>query len=126
MVGVRFQGKGLAMESATDSPLDVTRVSRSGRSLAGSLAAHLGLGILCLIVSIGAEVNKYLFCDTPPSVSIAEQAAFGTWFLAGAVIVWLWSTRRRFAWLVSVVWIVVALTAVLTVISAEPARNCGL
>jgi WD40-like Beta Propeller Repeat len=84
------------MESANVQSSDMTSAARSGWSLARSLAAHLGLGFVCLVFSAATDIDKYLFCSTPQGVRGAEGAAFGSWLLAGVAVCWLWGTGRRY------------------------------
>jgi hypothetical protein len=102
------------------------KAERWGWRLVGLLAAHVGLGFLTLAISLGALVDKYLFCDTPPILAAAGWAAFGGWLAAGGVVIGIWASRRRFAWTVSLVWTAASVTTLLTLMAIEPATNCNI
>jgi hypothetical protein len=111
--------------SETTGDLNAQQARRSFWGLVGLLALHFTLGVICLVISglvFLWKVGLGSFVQTAPGVLIVFWLAFGMYWIAAGVLVWHWRTRRRRAWRVSVVWLVVSLTAVIAVIAAvQPA-----
>jgi hypothetical protein len=107
-------------------PTDPPKADRRGWRLVGLLLAHVGLGVVTLAIGMAALVDKYLFCDTPPLLGDAAWTAFGGWLAAGAVVIGIWSSGRRLAWTVSLLWAAVSVTALLAITAIEPATNCNI
>jgi hypothetical protein len=99
---------------------------RRGWQLVGLVGAHVGLGFLTVAISMVAVVDKFPFCDTPPIVVFAARAAFGAWLAAGIAVIGIWSSRRRFAWTVSLLWTAASLPTLLVLMAIEPATNCNI
>ncbi len=103
--------------------------------LVGLLFLHvvLGLTVFAIADSVWASRSHYRApgffgggCAGAPTagvVRVAGLAAFAAWFLAAVVLVRFWAARRRFKWLPSVVWAVLALCVTLPVIAIWQTSN---
>jgi hypothetical protein len=110
--------------SETTGDLNAQQAPRRSWGLAGLLALHFTLGAICLVISLVVwfmKVGGYT-AQTATGAQIVFWLAFGTYWIATGVLVRQWKIGRRHAWRVSVVWLVVSLTAVISVIAAvQPA-----
>ena len=66
-------------------------------------------------------MNRYLLADNGPgALAHAAFLAFFAWLLVGGFLIWSWSKQRRFAWLASLAWAVLTLTAIKIIVATGP------
>jgi hypothetical protein len=94
---------------------------RSGWRLAGLLWTHLMLGFVWVLGAMLIAFADYGFGSSPAALGWAAFADVVCWVAAGALVVWLWATRRRFALLVPFLWLGTALSVLVAVGAAFPA-----
>jgi len=94
------------------------------RTLNLCILVHLVAG--CIYAAALAELaHRYLFCHSGDALGVVVALGAAAWFVVAAAVGVLVSRGRRRPWLLSVIWLVVAVAAVETTAALQPPEGCN-